>query len=990
MGMDAATLRVLEFDKIKAMLAEKCVSEIGRQRADELAPLGHVPQILLELARTSEAEGFIARNGAPPLGGIHDIRAIVKRMELGASLSPSELLRVASNLVAARRLKRYGREAPAGGVAPGSAPGSSHGSSAPGGVAEMVACLTENQRLENRIGSCIIGEDELADDASPALQSIRRQIRQLQDSIKDKLNAIIRSPKYQKLMQDSIVTMRQDRYVVPVKTEHKSELSGLVHDVSASGATVFIEPMAVVETNNEIRGLRAREQREIERLLAELTAEAAAMSPALQANIEALGALDFLFAKGKLSLDLDCSAPSVAADGRIRIRAGRHPLLPKGAVVPMDFWMGEGVSALVVTGPNTGGKTVALKTVGLLTLMAQAGLNIPAAPGSSIRAFGQVFADIGDEQSIEQSLSTFSSHMKNIVRMIAAADDSTLALLDELGAGTDPAEGAAIATAILECLHQTGAFAVATTHYSELKVYALTTPGVENACCEFDVATLRPTYRLLIGVPGKSNAFAISLKLGLPEDILERAREFLSNESIAFEDVLQSIEKNRAAAEEERQRASGARLEAERLADELERRRRAAEGQKEAILREAREAAKRLLAQSKADAEEILARLRRLEEEGDAEARRSEAGELRRRLKRRIDEVDEALAYRAPPAGEAGAGEELPPKRLRPGDDVLLADLGQTATVVAPPDRNGAVAVRAGIITINTHVSNLRAVQRRSGGGRSGGGDGGAGGYGGGAGSAGGYGGGAEGGSGGNSISRSGGYYGGSSSGGASGRSEDGFGGGPDGGFGGSSGGRSGGGSSGGSSGGRRGGAKGAGGTRGDGYGGAGDSGGYGGGARGGYGGAGGNFGGGLGARDGNGGAGDGVGRRSGGFGSGGAGAGFGGAAEPGAGAAGEPGGRGSGSAARAGPHISRALDMRSEIDLRGERLEDAIARVDKYLDDAALTGLHEVAIIHGKGTGALRAGIQGFLRGDPRAKSFRNGAYGEGDLGVTVVELAL
>jgi DNA mismatch repair protein MutS2 len=978
--MDAATLRILEFDKIRDMLVAKCVSEIGRQHARELAPSRYEAQILRDLAQTSEAEGFIMRNGAPPLGSIHDIRAILKRIELGASLNPAELLHIAANLRTARRLKRYGKdEARAAGSGRGKtgadAAGSERGGSgdtaagtgrgadsngntaigtggngntaaarggsgntaaarggsgdtaagagagaadaaSPGipesdGIARLIAGLTENQRLENHISACVLSEEELADDASPALQGVRRQIRKMQDSIKDKLNAVIRSPKYQKFMQDSLVTIRQDRYVIPVKLEHKSEVSGVVHDVSASGSTVFIEPMAVVETNNEIRQLRVKEQLEIDRILAELTGEAAGMLPGLQANIDSLGLLDFLFAKGKLSVELGCSTPAVAADGRVRIKAGRHPLLPKSSVVPMDFWMGDGIDTVVVTGPNTGGKTVALKTVGLLTLMAQAGLNVPAASGSSLRVFRKVFADIGDEQSIEQSLSTFSSHMRNIVRVIAEADDGTLALFDEIGAGTDPAEGAAIATSILECLHQTGARTVATTHYSELKMYALTTAGVENACCEFDVATLRPTYRLLIGVPGKSNAFAISSKLGLPPAILARAREFLSNENIAFEDVLQNIEKNRAAAEDERRRTEGARLEAESLRSELERRKDAIESQREAVMREARESARRYVAESRSEAEAILSRLRKLEEEGDAEARRNEARELRNRLKAKADGIDEALAYRLP-ARKGGGG----PARLRAGDDVVLVDLNKRATVVEPPNKNGDVVVRAGIISVNTHISNVRALDvRKEHEARAA------------------------------AAAAAAGEAAAAATGAASPR--------------GASGAASPRGANGAASAWEATGAAMPRGARG-----AADSG------------AGWNRPAGIAGAPAFGGAATGSGAQD-------------RALEESAHRAAaiaraQPASGGQGTGAQG----SRALNMRSELDLRGERLDAAISRVDRYLDDAALTGLHEVTIIHGKGTGALRAGIQEFLRGHPRAKAFRNGAYGEGDLGVTVVEL--
>ena len=940
-GIEAAALRVLEFDKIRAMLSQKCVSAIGRQYADELAPSIYAARIARDLMQTSDAELFIVRNGTPPLGHISDVRGIIKRVELDAVLNPAELLQVASVLRAVRGMKRYGRDSGAAAnatrineghgdadlpaeKATSAAPISSAAPAAPAALAaptarashaaptapaavdtsdpnglldgadriiSMITSLVENQRLENSINACIISEEEIADDASPVLQSIRRSIKRVQDSIKDKLNAILRSPAYQKYMQDSLVTMRHDRYVIPVKQEHRAEIKGLVHDMSSSGATVFIEPMAVVEANNEIRELKSKETIEIERILAELTAEVAAMQTELSRDVETLGLLDFLFAKAKLSLELNCTAPVIStgagtgigtgigtgkgagtgtgagtdasagagagtgasvgagAGEKIRIKQGRHPLLARDTVVPTDFWMGEGVNTVIITGPNTGGKTVALKTVGLLALMAQAGLHIPAASGSSLCVFDKVFADIGDEQSIEQSLSTFSSHMRNIVHIMAEAGEATLALFDEIGAGTDPTEGAAIATAILECLHQTGAASIATTHYSELKLYALTTQGVENACCEFDIATLRPTYRLLIGVPGRSNAFAISSRLGLAPEILDRAREFLTNESVKFEDVLQAIGKNREESEQERLAAERARIEIEDLRNDLARQRASIDKQKEAILREARENARRVLNESRYEAEEILDKLRKLEDEQDAALRKKTAHALRGRLKQKLDGAEATLAFTLPPR----EGNVKPPENLKPGDTVEIVNLNQKGVVQTPPDKNGNALIRAGIMSITAHVSNLRVVDEQGALNRNAA-----------------------------SAMRSGGF---------------------------------------------------------------GDAVGIGGGG-------GGNFGGGGGVGGGGGGAGN------------------------------SPTGAGGGDTS------SRVKNMRSELDVRGTRLEGAVSQVDRYLDDASAAGLNEVAIIHGKGTGALRAGIQGFLRGHPRVKSFRNGNYGEGDMGVTIVSL--
>ena len=694
----------------------------------------------------------------------------------------------------------------------------------PDGVQWMIGSLVENQRLENHIDACILSEEELADDASPALQSLRRQIKRVQDSIKDKLNAILRSPLYQKYMQDNLVTMRHDRYVIPVKQEHRGEIKGLVHDMSSSGATIFVEPIAVVEANNEIRELKVKEAVEVERILAELTSEVAAMHKDLTNDIETLGLLDFLFAKAKLSLEYNCTAPEISAKNKICIKRGRHPLLSRDIVVPIDFHMDGDVDTVIITGPNTGGKTVALKTVGLFTLMAQAGLNIPAAYGSSLSVYNKVFADIGDEQSIEQSLSTFSSHMRNIVHIMGEADGGTLALFDEIGAGTDPTEGAAIATAILECLHQTGTTSVATTHYSELKLYALTTPGVENACCEFDVATLRPTYRLLIGVPGKSNAFAISGRLGLAPEILTRAREFLTDESVHFEDVLQAIGKNREDAETERRAAERARLETESLRDELARQRAQIDKQKEAVLKEARENARRILLESRYEAEEILGNLRKLEDEQDAAQRRKSAQTLRGRLKSKLDGLESSLYFTLPPR----EGNVAPPENLKPGDTVEIVNLNQRGVVQTPPDANGNVVIRAGIMSITAHITNIRRIDEQA------------------------------------EINRK--------------TAEA--------------------------------------------------------------------------VRTGE----------------------IGGAPEIG------------GAGAGGGSSPSRVKNLRAELDVRGQRLESAVQLVDRYLDDVSSSGLNEVAIIHGKGTGALRAGIQEFLRGNARVKSYRNGNYGEGDMGVTVI----
>lgn len=693
--MNEKTLRILEFDKIVNKLVNLASSSMGKEMAASIQPVTEYDMVEGMLKETSDAVTFVARRGSPPLGGIHDIRSTVRRAEMGGMLNPGDLIRVADTLTAARNLKSYASE--------------SKEEETSNIAAELIINLETNRRLEDRIRFTILNEEEIADDASPALATIRRQIRQQQDSIKEKLNNILRSQKYQKVMQDAVVTMRGDRYVVPIKQEYRNELPGLVHDSSASGATLFVEPMAVVEANNQIRQLKGKEEAEIERILYELSAEVAAIRDALMSNVSLLAQLDFIFAKARLSLDYRCVSPKLNDQRRITIRKGRHPLLDPKVVVPIDFWIGDAFRSLIVTGPNTGGKTVTLKTVGLFTLMTQAGLHIPANEGTEMSVFRKVFADIGDEQSIEQSLSTFSSHMKNIVNIMKDADDMSLVMFDELGAGTDPTEGAALAMSILENLYQIGAVTVATTHYSELKVYALSTQGVENASCEFDVETLKPTYRLLIGIPGKSNAFAISSRLGLSEDIIHRAKEFLSQEDIEFEDVLLSIEKDRVAMEQEKMTASTYRQEIEKLKRDLEDQKNKLENQKEKVMREAKEEARKIMLQAKRESEDLVEELRRIMREQEEADRTRAAEEIRHKLRNKVNRLEESLAESVMPR----QGVAKPPKNLKPGDSVLIINLNQRGTVVTPPDKNGEAMVQAGIMKINVHVTNLRLVDEQ-------------------------------------------------------------------------------------------------------------------------------------------------------------------------------------------------------------------------------------------------------------------------------------
>ena len=550
-------------------------------------------------------------------------------------------------------------------------------------------------------------EEEIADDASAELSAIRRRMKNLNGKIKDTLNGMIHSQHYKKFLQDPIVTMRSDRYVIPVRAEYKSEVPGIVHDTSSTGLTMFIEPMSVVNSNNEIRDLRNKEQQEIERILAELSALTAENSHEIFVDFKCITELDFIFAKGRLSLDMNAAEPKLNDEGIINFKKARHPLIDKDKVVANDISLGGGTDTIVVTGPNTGGKTVTLKTVGLLSIMAASGLHIPAAEGSDAAVFSKIYADIGDEQSIEQSLSTFSSHMTNTVKILRGVDNRTLALFDELGAGTDPTEGAALAIAILEHLRSCGAETVATTHYSELKLFALTTDGVQNASCEFDVATLQPTYKLLIGVPGKSNAFAISRRLGLRGDIIDRANAILSDEDIKFEDVITDLEQARAAARRDAEENERMKRELTELRNKLEEDRIKLKENKSRILEEAHREAKILVMDAKSEANEIIRDLEKMRQQGiKSGALEDKTSKAREKLRQREESIDEKMRRAAKPKQTIVE----PPKNLKPGELVKIVDLNQEATVIKPPDKSGNVRVEAGIIKMDVHVSNLRRV----------------------------------------------------------------------------------------------------------------------------------------------------------------------------------------------------------------------------------------------------------------------------------------
>ncbi len=790
--MNDRALRVLEYDKIMKKLDERTVSSLGRSFVETLKPVTDFNEVEARLKETTDTSAYLWRKGGAPFGGIHDIRSALKRVEIGSILGISELLKVGDVLRCGRILKQY---------LTNDIPSDWEGNL----TLELGRQITVFKQVEEAISHAILSEDEISDHASPELFSIRKGIRQKQDSIKDRLSAFIRSSDYKKIMQDAVVTLRGDRYVIPVKQEYKSQVPGLIHDMSSSGATVFIEPLAVVEANNEIKALLIREQHEIERILAELTARVEEIRVDLGVNIGILARLDFMFAKAKLSRDLRGISPRLSTKRVINIIKGRHPLLDKEKVVPIDIELGNEFSTLVVTGPNTGGKTVTLKTVGLFVLMLQSGLHIPVQEGSEFGLFDSVYADIGDEQSIEQSLSTFSSHMKNIVTILDEADEGSLVLFDELGAGTDPTEGAALAIAILEGLTKRGICTMATTHYSELKIYAMTTPRVQNACCEFDVETLRPTYRLLVGVPGKSNAFAISQKLGLDPYVINKAKEHLTQDNIQFEDVLSDIEKNRTQAEREKESAEALKREIEALRTEAQKEKERINKERDRIITKAKEEARAIVINARYEAEELLENLKELQKKGYQQSMDKELQEARTSV-RRLDNLEGSLVETYEVRGYVE-----PPQDLKAGESVLMLNLDQKATVLEAPDTDGQVMVQAGIMKVKVHVSQLKRVDEQK-----------------------------------ESLEKM-------------------------------------------------------------------------------------------------------------------------------------------NKVRIAGV---KASPVKLDLDLRGLNVEEALDKVDKYVDDAVIAGLHEVTLIHGKGTGVLRKAIHDHLRGHSHVVAYRLGKYGEGETGVTVVEL--
>ena len=782
------SLQTLELPAVLALLAAQAVSETARAQAMALRPSGDRAVVATRLGETSAAASMMVVKGSPSFSGVKDVRAALQRADMGGALNTRELLDIAGVLQAARCVRSYGT-------------GERQDKTS---IDYLFSALQANRFLEEKIFTSITGEDEIADSASSELASIRRLIRAASARVHDALQKIISSPSYAKALQEPIITMRSERYVVPVKAEHKGAVPGLVHDVSASGATLFIEPMAAVKANNELRELRAREKTEIERILAELSAECAAHREDISSDFDVLVRLDLIFAKAKLAYQLDAIAPELT-DKQLQLRRARHPLLPKDTAVPIDVSLGGEFDTLVITGPNTGGKTVTLKTIGLLCLMAQCGLHIPAAEGSCVPIFDKVLADIGDEQSIEQSLSTFSAHMVNIVNVLKECGDGSLLLFDELGAGTDPVEGAALAVSILESARARGCVIAATTHYAELKVYATNTPGVMNASCEFDVDTLRPTYRLLLGIPGKSNAFAISRRLGLPEEIIEDAGGRVGMTSAKLEETIEKLEKTRQILDRERTES------ARQLRQAEEERKKAAQLRAELEIRlekseqKARREAERILSDARTVAESTFRELDAMRSAQNEENDHQRINAARAEIRRKLNETQDSLR-RDEPAPE----EKKSARAVRVGDVVQIRSMGVKATVLAvSSDRM--LTLQAGILRVTVREDEVLLLENEK-------------------------------------------------------------------------------------------------------------------------------------------------------------------------------------------PAVtvrteSRSTTLRqsavsSELDIRGMETIEAIPVVERYIDSAVQSRLESVTIIHGKGTGALRAAVQQSLRRNKQVKSFRLGRYGEGETGVTVVEL--
>lgn len=690
-------VKTLELDKILERLAGLTACRDAYDMALSIVPETRLNEANFLLEQTKDAYALTARFAAPSFSGLKNVDNALARAAAGSSLSTRELLDIVESLRVIRSLSEWRKRNSGGGA----------------NLDPLFSALVPNKYLEESITTAIISEDEISDNASPTLADIRRKIRRKTSGIKEQLESFIRSPHYRKLLQEPIVTQRNDRYVIPVKAEHRSEVAGLVHDTSSSGATVFIEPASVVEANNEIRMLLSEERDEIERIIAFLSSEAGSFEAPIKESVRIAAELNLIFAKASLAYAMKASAPVLNNKGLIELKKARHPLIPADKVVPIDIRLGFDYDALIITGPNTGGKTVSIKTLGLLTLMAMCGLMIPAAENSQVCVFKGVFADIGDEQSIEQSLSTFSSHMTNIVRIIEECEGGSLVLIDELGAGTDPIEGAALAISILEHIRQKGAKIAATTHYAELKAYALQTQQVENASCEFDVSTLKPTYRLLTGVPGRSNAFAISERLGLPSEITDRAKEIVSTENVKFESLVTSLEEKRSEAEQKLEEAKEKELEAQRLLEEAKEKLEKARLQSEKEAEKARSEALRFAERAKREANTFMLELDKIKQESEKIKEKGGAQELRRRLRQGINALEDSLNPVSVNMPASAVIDDEPPKTLKAGDNVLLIDMGCEAEVVSFNEKADTAEVQIGGIKMRVEREKLRLTGRK-------------------------------------------------------------------------------------------------------------------------------------------------------------------------------------------------------------------------------------------------------------------------------------
>ena len=689
--MNPKTYKTLEYTKIIERLTDLASSPLGREMCEKLEPSIDLDEIRLLQKQTSDALSRLWKKGAVSFSGTRDIRGSLKRLEIGSTLSAREILDISSVLNVALRIKPLAKITD-----------KEDSEEYEDSLAEFFTSIEPLSPVNNELKRCIIAEDEIADDASATLSSIRRSIKSTNDKIHNLINSMVNSQTVRTYLQDNVVTMRNGRYCLPVKAEYKSSMPGMIHDQSATGSTIFVEPMGVVQMNNELSELAIKEQREIEKILADLSNLLAEHIEEIHTDLMVLSQLDFIFARAALSKALKCSEPDFNTEGIINLKCARHPLLDQSKVVPIDVRLGENYNLLVVTGPNTGGKTVSLKTVGLLTLMGQSGLHIPADEHSKLSVFNQVYADIGDEQSIEQSLSTFSSHMTNIIKILDKADDKSLVLFDELCAGTDPVEGAALAISILTFLHNLNVKTMTTTHYSELKVFALSTEGVENACCEFNVETLSPTYRLLIGIPGKSNAFAISLKLGLPGFIVDDAKGRLNEDSKSFEDILTDLEESKITIEQEKEEIKSYKLEIEELKRKLEKKTENLDDRRERILREANEEAMAILEDAKSFADETIRNMNKLKTGGSASAMENE----RHKLRGKMSDTEKKLVLK---------NNKTPKKAYKPSDfklgsAVKVLSLNLNGTVSSLPNAKGDLFVQMGILRSQVNISDLELI----------------------------------------------------------------------------------------------------------------------------------------------------------------------------------------------------------------------------------------------------------------------------------------